>query len=151
MLHIKELLSQLKADYPSITFVMGDDFMWSRDRRELTVGDAPDASAFALHELGHAVLGHADFLFDIELLRQEREAWEQAKKLAIMYKVNIEPDLIEDSLDTYRDWLHARSLCPACGLTGLQTKTSTYMCVNCRCSWHPNDARRVSLRRYKVT
>jgi hypothetical protein len=73
------------------------------------------------------------------------------RTLAPRYRVAYDDNLIEDALDTYREWLHARSLCPTCGLTGLQTKTSTYVCMNCRCSWRPNDARQCALRRYKLT
>jgi hypothetical protein len=148
----KELLSRLKADYPDITFVVGDDFKWSKTRRELTVTLNKGGELYMLHELAHALLGHADFDLDIELLKQEREAWDHVRaSLAPRYGVTTDDDLIEDALDTYREWLHARSLCPSCGLTGLQTKTSTYVCINCRCSWRPNDARRVELRRYKIT
>jgi hypothetical protein len=149
----KELLSQLKADYPNLTFIVGKDFVWSKSRQELTVDlEAFAADALTLHELGHALLQHESFTYDVELLRHEREAWEYAKTaLAPTYGVTIATELIEGSLDTYREWLHIRSLCPHCGLTGMQTKTSTYACMNCRCLWRPNDARRTNLRRYKIT
>lgn len=146
----KALLSQLKADYPTITFVMGDDFKWSQSQQTLTV--AKGSNLYLLHELGHALLSHTDFILDIELLKQEREAWDCVKRiLAPHYGIQLDNKLIEEALDTYREWMHARSLCPTCGLTGLQTKTSIYVCVNCRCSWRPNDARRYALRRYKLT
>ena len=151
MQHIKALLSQLKADYPDITFVVGTDFKWSKDEHTLVIDpDHPHASTYILHELGHALLGHEGFRFDIDLLRHEREAWERAIILAPAYNITVDEGLIEESLDTYREWLHSRSLCPSCNSTGLQTKTSTYICVNCRCSWRPNDARRVNLRRYRI-
>ena len=110
----KELLSQLKADYPDLTFIVGKDFVWSKGRQELIVDpEAFAADAFTLHELGHALLKHESFMYDVELLRQEREAWEYAKTtLAPAYCVTIDMELIEDSLDTYREWLHVRSLCP---------------------------------------
>jgi len=147
----KELLSRLRADYPDIVFVEGDDFKWSKDRCELMVNSRDGNDNYLLHELAHALLGHATFSLDIELLRQEREAWDMARAaLAPRYSVVFSEDLAQDALDTYREWLHARTLCPSCRLTGLQTKTNTYVCVNCRCSWRPNDARRVSLRRYKL-
>lgn len=153
MQRTKELLSRLEADYPDIKFVMGSDFKWSKDKCELTIDlSISDATSYLLHELGHALLGHETFIFDIDLLRQEREAWDYARStLAMRYNVSLDDALIEDSLDTYREWLHLRSVCPSCGLTGLQTKTSTYRCINCGCSWRPNDARRANLRRYKLT
>lgn len=148
---IRELLSQLKADYPDITFAEGQDFKWSAAEKKLWVADVEGAELYALHELAHALLGHTDFTLDIGLLRQEREAWDLVRStLARRYRIPAEDKIIEDALDTYREWLHKRALCPTCGLSGLQTKTSTYLCVNCRCSWRPNDARRVGLRRYKL-
>lgn len=148
----KELLSRLRADHPDIKFVVGDDFKWSQADQTLTIAESTGGELYLLHELAHALLGHADFVFDIELLRQEREAWDHARSvLAPRYDVQLDDELIEEALDTYREWMHARALCPTCGLTGLQTKTSTYVCVNCRCSWRPNDARRFALRRYKLT
>ncbi len=148
----KELLSRLRADHPDITFVVGDTFKWSSAKRELMMTESEGQSLYLLHELSHALLGHADFSLDIDLLRQEREAWDLVRStLASRYDVTCDDNLIEDALDTYREWLHARSLCPTCGLTGLQTKTSTYVCMNCRCSWRPNDARSRALRRYKLT
>ena len=147
----KELLSRLRADYPDITFVVGDDFKWSKSRNELTVIE-DESPLYILHELAHSLLGHTDFDLDIKLLKQEREAWDFARAtLMPKYGLSNDESLIEESLDTYRQWMHARSLCPSCGLSCLQTKTSTYVCVNCRCSWRPNDARRCALRRYKLT
>lgn len=146
----KELLSRLRADYPSITFVAGDDFKWSQARGEIVFSDGP--GLYLLHELAHALLAHRDYSLDIELLRQEREAWDHVRSnLAPKYAVKHNEKLVEETLDTYREWMHARAICPACGVTGLQTKTSTYVCVNCRCSWRPNDARQCALRRYKLT
>lgn len=152
MPHTKELLSRLRADYPNIQFVVGDDFKWSDGVRQLMVAEEDGSNGlYTLHELAHALLGHASYTFDIELLRHEREAWDYVRRaLAPSYDVTLDEALIEEALDTYRQWLHARSLCPTCKLTGLQTKTSTYVCVNCRCSWRPNDARRSALRRYKT-
>ena len=144
-----KLLQKIQADNPSFLFVLGDDFMWSSQNATIHYAHGEHADLLLLHELGHALCDHRDFAFDIELLSQEREAWDRVRKdLAGQYDVVIDDDLIENSLDTYRDWLHKRALCPSCGLTGLQTKTSTYVCANCRCSWHPNDARQCALRRY---
>lgn len=144
-----KLLLKLQTDHPSISFVEANDFLWSSQDNTIYFAKDEQSSLLLLHELGHALSGHKDFAFDIELLSQEREAWDMVRDtLSEYYKVVVDDDFIEDNLDTYRDWLHKRALCPQCELTGLQTKTSTYVCVNCRCSWHPNDARRCALRRY---
>lgn len=110
-----------------------------------------DDSPTLLHELSHAVLNHTDYLKDIGLLELERNAWDYAQTtLAPLYDVTIEEDIVQDSLDTYRDWLHARSTCPECGATGLQVKQRDYKCVACQTTWHVNDARFCALRRYKT-
>jgi hypothetical protein len=108
-------------------------------------------TAELLHELGHALLDHKDFIQDIELLHIERDAWEKARQLAPQYKVKIDDDLIETALDGYRDWLHARSLCPRCHQTGLQdSQTLDYYCVNCNARWQVNDARSCGLKRRMI-
>ncbi len=148
----KELIARLHADFPAIRFEPGNTFAWSAVRSVVQYDpSAAQAAAFLLHELAHAQLAHADFQLDIELLAREREAWDYATNvLAPMYLDAIDEELIETSLDTYRQWLYARSLCPKCSTTGLQTKTSTYICMNCRCSWRPNDARQCELRRVTI-
>jgi hypothetical protein len=152
MPHTRELLSRLRVDYPGITFIVGDDFKWSKANQKLTFIDQLDQELYLLHELAHALLGHSNFTLDVQLLSQEREAWDYARSmLAPQYSIRCDEELIQDTLDTYREWLHQRSLCPSCGFTGLQNKTSIYRCLNCRCSWRSNDARRCVLRRYKLT
>jgi hypothetical protein len=103
---------------------------------------------FLLHELGHATLGHSDYNKDIELLSLERAAWDQAELLAQQYNLSINENLIEDHLDTYRDWLHSRSLCPQCSFTGLQTGNAQYSCPACHAKWRVNQARTCGLKRY---
>lgn len=149
-MQLTKLLQKLQADNPGIAFVRAEDFLWSPATKTIYYdANDNDAPLLLLHELGHALDEHTDYAYDIELLSQEREAWDRVRDyLAAHYGVAFQEDLIENSLDTYRDWLHKRALCPTCGLTGLQTKTSTYVCANCRCSWRPNDARRCALRRY---
>lgn len=147
----KTLLSQLEADYPEFEFVEGEDFKWSMPNKTVSFVRGEGFDLFLLHELAHALLGHDDFNLDIELLVREREAWSLAKEtLAPRYNISFDASVAEDALDTYRQWLHDRSLCPRCAQTGLQTKTSTYECINCRCSWRPNDARITALRRYAI-
>jgi len=149
MLRIKELIAKLKADHPTIQFVPGDDYLWSSDKRVLSFPSERQEPLYLLHELAHALLNHTHFRLDIELLGHEREAWDFVRdSLAPRYNIIFDTTLAEAALETYREWLYARSICPRCGQTGLQTKTSIYTCINCRCSWRPNDARRCALRRY---
>ena len=134
-----------------LTFVKSDFFGWNANERTITYApDAPHAPAFLLHELGHALLGHADYSDDIHLLAMERAAWDKALQLAPEYDVAITDELIEESLDTYRDWLHARSTCKNCQAVGLQIKKNTYHCIACDNSWRVNEARTCALRRYTL-
>ena len=61
----------------------------------------------------------------------ESEAWEKAKELASYYDVEMNEDLVQDELDTYRNWLHKKSRCPNCGLTRFQTSDGLYHCPQC--------------------
>ena len=61
----------------------------------------------------------------------ESEAWEKARELASKYNIEVDEDLIQDELDTYRDWLHSKSKCKKCGLTCYQTPDCVYHCPRC--------------------
>ncbi len=149
------LVNQLLNNPPAtpsgqiISFQPGDDFSWNPKRLCITYSPKhPDGSQLLLHELGHATLGHSDYNKDIELLSLERAAWDQAELLAQQYNLSINENLIEDHLDTYRDWLHSRSLCPQCSFTGLQTGNAQYSCPACHAKWRVNQARTCGLKRY---
>jgi lipopolysaccharide biosynthesis regulator YciM len=103
-----------------------------------------------IHELAHALLNHKNYRRDIELIEMETAAWHEAKQYGEKYNVEIKEDVIQDHLDTYRDWLHARSSCPNCLATGYQTKHLTYECPACTHSWKVNEARLCALRRYGI-
>ena len=78
----------------------------------------------------------------------ERAAWDKALELAKTVNVDIDEELIETSLDTYRDWLHDRSTCPSCNATGIEASKQQYECISCHTTWRVNEARDCSLRRY---
>jgi len=151
MLSNTSLTDTLAQQFPEFSFVASDEFRWSPDSQTVTYDRASDDLAALLHELSHAILGHKDYKRDIELIGLERDAWRYAsEKLAKAYRVTVSPDEIEDSLDTYRDWLHARSTCPRCQATGIQVKKHEYKCPACFQKWRVNDARVCALRRYKL-
>ena len=101
-----------------------------------------------LHELAHALLGHEDFWLDIELLKMETEAWDLVKNaLTAQYGFCFNSNLAEQKLDTYRDWIHKRSLCPNCKVNGFQQRDLSYKCPACGTVWQNNDSRFKSLRR----
>ncbi len=147
-----DLLKQLQTDYPGLKLEAGDDFRWSPltktvhyDTRRTTTSGYP----LLLHEAAHGILGHESYKYDIDLLKLEREAWNKARELGERYGLPITENNIEDSLDSYRDWLHARSTCPACSRNGVQSGDNTYECLVCSAKWQVNDARSCGLKRYR--
>lgn len=159
MVKISSLIETLINNYPSEnvsfvtpTFITGEDFSWNHHTNTITYAPHdPHANELLLHEFGHAVLGHQDYVRDVTLLDIERTAWDKASELAAsghVPHISIAPELIDEALDTYRDWLHARSLCPACEATGIQTGVETYTCLACSTNWRVNEARTCALRRY---
>ncbi len=149
---IASLVHKLARDYPEYTFSPGDHFRWASGSLEITYDPSnKHANEHTLHELAHALLKHTDYSRDIQLITIERDAWQCARdELGPQYEVAITDTVIQDSLDTYRDWLHARSTCPNCQATGMQYKKHHYHCVACQHTWRVNDARVCGLRRYKV-
>lgn len=142
------LVTAIKADHPSIPLRPAKNFLWIPQENTVEYDPSGDA-AYLLHELGHALQGHDSYNHDIELLSIERAAWTYATShLAATYKVDIPSELVEESLDTYREWLHARSTCPDCHLNGMQSGPRLYRCVSCTATWSVNEARGCRLRRY---
>lgn len=131
---------------------MAERFSWSPEKQTVFYNELDEEGIeLLLHELSHGLLGHHDYQRDIELLAMETAAWERAAELAKQYEQKINSDVSEKHLDTYRDWMHARSTCPTCEATGYQTKKDTYSCVACGGSWRVNEARLCGLKRYSTT
>lgn len=148
MQSITSLINSLHEEYPQFHFTDGAEFRWDPSTRTIFY-EKSDDTASLLHELSHALLGHRSYIKDIELIEMERDAWHLATTvLSGKYGVVIEGDIAEDALDTYREWLHARSTCPECSATGIQTRQNTYKCLACNTVWKVNDARICTLRRY---
>ena len=142
----------LDASKLTITFVEGSAYSWDPTTATVTYIDSesPDSIATFLHEVGHALCRHASFSSAIELIAIEQEAWAKAVVIAKKLNIMIPPGSIETNLDTYRDWLHARSLCPKCGATGIESTLNRFSCLACHTSWKANEARQCALRRYKL-
>lgn len=140
-----DLLGRLLNDHPAITFRSGSSFAWSQHELTITYpGDSIGSPSFAwsiLHELGHALLGHETFTHDLSLIRLERDAWDRARELSVDYGVEIPDEHIEACMDSYRDWLYARSLCPHCHQCGIQTERTMYSCVFCNYAWNVSESR----------
>ena len=122
---------KLVDDFSDYRFILGTKFKF-RPPKTIVIGPPePFSQLLVLHEVGHAICKHKSFKMDVRRLKMENQAWEEARKLAVRYKVPVDEDLIQDQLDTYRDWLHQKSRCPDCGLTRFQTSDGQYHCPRC--------------------
>ncbi len=140
----KRLIARLRADYSQFKFVPGTQEHWSPRNSTITYCESEPAEEFRyglLHELAHALLGHDTYSSDFELLKLEVEAWDLAAKIGKKYGIKLDNDHIQDCLDTYRDWLHRRSKCPACGMHVLQKDSNSYQCFNCGTAWQVSSRR----------
>lgn len=150
---MESTLNNLRKLFPSLQFTAGKSFSWSPETGEIFYdgsrkGQKPIWSL--LHETGHALLGHRSYQADFELIRLEVAAWEKAKEIATKLNVAIDEDHIQDCLDTYRDWLYKRSVCPTCSTKALQQEDyAHYRCFNCHTTWRVTPSR--FCRAYRAT
>lgn len=148
-----KLLATLRERFPHLQFTPGRQFVWSPETSEVIYKSAATGQSAAwalLHETGHALLGHQGYKADFELLRLEIEAWQRARQLATGLGLTIDEDHIEDCLDTYRDWLYKRSICPTCSAKCLQQGDFVhYRCFNCHTTWRVTASR--FCRAYRAT
>lgn len=124
--------------FPELRFELGSALMWNPSNSSITYPavDTIDVVYGLVHEIAHAKLGHDSFIHDIKLLKMERDAWNQAREIAgSEFGLKIDTDYIEDCLDSYRDWLYKRSLCPQCHLSGFQVNNHEYSCPHCQIDW----------------
>ncbi len=135
---IDSLLAKLQKENPHISLKAAETFYWS-PRDKTVYYDANNTTTEGLwallHETGHAILNHTQYYSDIELVHMEVAAWETAKLLSKKMKTEISEDHAQDCIDSYRNWLHRRSLCPDCNLSGIQIDAKHYSCIFCHKKW----------------
>jgi hypothetical protein len=150
---MQPLITKLQARFPGLRFTEGMQFCWSPETAEIFYkagGGSRRAQWSLLHETGHALLGHADYRTDFELVRLEVAAWEKAHAVGTDLAIAIDPEHIQDCLDTYRDWLYKRSICPQCTAKCLQQDDYIhYRCFNCHMVWRVTTSR--FCRAYRAT
>lgn len=152
---LSKFITQLQTDYPDFHFVYGKRFSF-RPPKTIVIGpyEGEKTALLALHELGHGLSGAYSYDLDVERIKIESRAWQEAKKVYSRYAYTAidqktgksskktansfnfslpewDGDFVESQLDTYRDWLHTRSKCKKCGLTKYQTTDKTYHCPRC--------------------
>jgi hypothetical protein len=140
----KDFIKDLQRDYPHLKFKPGKQEHWSPKTQTISYNPNQDTEQLRyglLHEIAHAQLKHNSYQSDFELLKLESHAWELAAKVGKKYKVKIDEDHIQNCLDTYRDWLHRRSACPACGTHVMQRDSRSYQCFNCQTVWQVSSGR----------
>lgn len=135
---MQTIISLIQTKFPDLKFKAGKQFYWSPETKEIyykkTTGQESVWSL--LHETGHALLDHTSYGADFELIRLEVDAWQKARQIADDLNITIDENHIQNCLDTYRDWLYKRSICPNCSNKSLQQDDLThYQCFNCRVVW----------------
>lgn len=142
---MESTLKQLRKLHPGLSFKPGQQFCWSPETHEIFYIESAggDTAIWSLlHETGHALLNHNSYQADFQLIRLEVAAWEQAKQLAATLQLVIDENHIQDCLDTYRDWLYKRSICPGCHAKCLQQDDFVhYRCFNCHTIWRVTPSR----------
>lgn len=142
---MQALITKLQKQFPDLQFIAGNQFCWSPETGEIfykTGARGKQAAWSLLHETGHALLEHTSYKADFELLKLELAAWERARQLGTEHDIVISEDHIEDCLDTYRDWLYKRSICPKCTTKCLQQDDNQhYRCFNCHTMWRVSASR----------
>jgi hypothetical protein len=140
-----QLIRELASKFKHINFEAHTSFYWSPANKTIYYDKASlaqeQSSWSLLHELSHGLLKHTSYGSDYQLLECEVQAWQHAQKLAREFNIKIDTNHIEECLNTYRDWIYARSSCPVCHLNGLQPSKNNYKCLNCKTKWRVSKSR----------
>ena len=151
---VNDIIPKLKEIDPSIKFAEGDTFMWSSSKKTIfyadKYSDTQQGVWSLVHEFAHATLNHHNYKSDFELIQLESQAWQKAKEIALNLNIKIPDDHIENCLDTYRDWLHRRGVCPECTVVSLQQADRSYKCINCHTRWKVPNSTLCQPRRTKL-
>ncbi|HEY4964719.1 MAG TPA: hypothetical protein VIH90_08595 [Candidatus Saccharimonadales bacterium] len=142
---MSSFIYRLKRKYPKINFSLSDNYYWSPETNEIFYKNNLETELgqwSLIHEVGHALLEHKSYDADFMLIRLEVEAWNKAKEISNDLGISINEDHIQDCLDTYRDWIFKRSICPNCTTKCFQQSDfSHYSCFNCHATWRVTPSR----------
>ncbi len=141
---LQELIIALQQKFPGLLLQASDSFFWSPAEKTVHYDNnakTKEGLWSLLHETGHALLNHVQYYSDVELVQMEVAAWEKAREIGEDLAIEIDEDHIQDCLDSYRDWLYKRSLCPDCYLSGVQIAERIYVCIFCQRKWQVSTER----------
>lgn len=129
----------------------GDVFSFNSGNKTITYIpeelETGDGSLALLHEIAHMKLGHFSYNYDVELLKLEHEAWEETRRLAKEYGIEVDENHIEECLESYDKWLKKRATCPKCGEYSLQKDKISFGCFVCDCYWKVNERKDREIRK----
>jgi hypothetical protein len=135
-------LDRVIADFPQFDFIAGKGFMWSPHTKSIVYDarrrESNDGKIALIHEIGHALLGHRLYKYDMELIRMEMDAWDIVRRLAPRYDLRIDESHIAHCIATYDAWLTKRATCPDCQNFSLQKGRDEYGCFACGSVWQVN-------------
>lgn len=125
-------LNSLVASFPELSFKPGKKFLFRPKKTVFYAEENKNFPLLLLHETAHALLGHFSFSTELERLTIERDAWEKTRSLCADFALPFDEEFAEANLDTYRDWLHQKTLCKTCGLTCLEVDSESLYCPFCQ-------------------
>lgn len=125
-------LTALKTDYPAFSFKPGKKFLFRPKKSIFYLETNQNFQLLLLHELSHALLGHFSYNTSLERLQIERDAWAKTKELCKKHNVQFSSSQAENELDTYRDWVHQKTICRNCGLTCIELSSDLLFCPFCQ-------------------
>ena len=125
-------LETLKTYFPNFSFKPGRKFLFRPKKSIFYLEDNENFRLLLLHELSHALLGHFSYETSLERIKIERDAWGKTRSLCKTYGVPFSEEFAETELNSYRDWLHQKTLCKTCGLTCLEINSESLYCPFCQ-------------------
>ncbi len=135
-------MNEIIKDFPQFTFIPGRFFVWSPHNKAIHYDTrrvkGNDGLVALVHEIGHALLGHRIYKFDMQLIQMEMDAWDVARRLAAKYGLKVDEDHIARCVDSYDQWLTKRATCPDCQNFSLQRARDEYGCFACGSVWQVN-------------
>ena len=128
----RTFLKMIIEAYPNLTFKPGRKFLFRPPKSIHYLETDENFRFLLLHELAHALLGHYTFDRSLERLQIERDAWAKTRELCCLYSIPFDDNLAEAELNTYRDWVHQKTLCKHCGLSCLEVSSESLYCPSCQ-------------------